>query len=85
MASLKSFAATDRFIAEIATPQIRPGYVLLVAHDGHVLYRNDNIVYHEQYQSTQDLSGFIQEDGYAVKRVAREFAQAVVSDMLESF
>jgi outer membrane lipopolysaccharide assembly protein LptE/RlpB len=59
--------------------------VLLVAHDGHVLYRNDNIVYHEQYQSTQDLSGFIQEDGYAVKRVAREFAQAVVSDMLESF
>src|SRR5579864_6491288 len=27
--SLKSFAASDRFIAEIATPQIRPGYVLL--------------------------------------------------------
>jgi DNA polymerase-3 subunit delta len=27
--SLKSFAPTDRFIAEIATPQIRPGYVLL--------------------------------------------------------
>ena len=59
--------------------------VLLLAHDGHVLYRNDNIVYHEQYQSTQDLSGFIQEDGYAVKRVAREFAHAIVSDMLESF
>jgi outer membrane lipopolysaccharide assembly protein LptE/RlpB len=59
--------------------------VLLVAHDGHVLYRNDTIVYHEQYQSTQDLTGFIQEDGYAVKRVAKDFAQAVVSDMLESF
>jgi DNA polymerase III subunit delta len=29
MASLKSFASTDRFIAEIATPQIKPGYVLL--------------------------------------------------------
>jgi outer membrane lipopolysaccharide assembly protein LptE/RlpB len=59
--------------------------VLLLAHDGHVLYRNDTVVYHEQYQSTQDLSGFIQEDGYAVKRVARDFAQSVVSDMLESF
>ena len=59
--------------------------VLLTAHDGHVLYRNDGFVYHEQYQSTQDLSGFIQEDGYAVTRVAREFAQAIVSDMLESF
>jgi outer membrane lipopolysaccharide assembly protein LptE/RlpB len=59
--------------------------VLLTAHDGHILYRNDSILYREQFQSTQDLSGFIQEDGYAVKRVAREFAQAIVSDMLESF
>jgi hypothetical protein len=59
--------------------------VLLTAHDGHVLYRNDGFVYHEQYQSTQDLSGFIQEDNKAVNRVAKDFAQAVVSDMLESF
>ena len=59
--------------------------VLLVAHDGRVLYRNDGITYHEQYQSTQDFSGFIQEDPKAVTRVARDFAQAVVSDMLESF
>jgi hypothetical protein len=59
--------------------------VVLTAHDGRVLYRNDSILYREQYQSTQDLSGFIQEDGYAVHRVAREFAQAIVSDMLESF
>ncbi len=29
MPALKSFASTDRFIAEIATPAIRPGYVLL--------------------------------------------------------
>jgi outer membrane lipopolysaccharide assembly protein LptE/RlpB len=59
--------------------------VLLTAHDGRVLYRNDSIIFREQYQSTEDLNGFIQEDGYAVHRVAREFAQTVVSDMLESF
>ena len=59
--------------------------VVLTGHEGHILYQNDAITYHEQYQSTQDLSGFIQEDGYAVKRVARDFAQSVVSDMLESF
>lgn len=59
--------------------------VVLTAHDGHVLYRNDSILYREQFQSTQDLSGFIQEDGYAVRRVASEFAHAIVSDMLESF
>jgi DNA polymerase III subunit delta len=29
MVSLKSFASTDRFIAEIATPTIKPGYVLI--------------------------------------------------------
>jgi len=29
MASLKSFASTDRFIAELATPAIKPGYVLI--------------------------------------------------------
>jgi outer membrane lipopolysaccharide assembly protein LptE/RlpB len=59
--------------------------VILTAHNGRVLYRNDSILYREQYQSTQDLSGFIQEDGYAVKRIAREFSHAIVSDMLESF
>jgi outer membrane lipopolysaccharide assembly protein LptE/RlpB len=59
--------------------------VALTAHDGHILYRNDSILYREQFQSTQDLSGFIQEDGYAVKRISRDFAQSIVSDMLESF
>ncbi len=29
MASLKSFASTDRFIEEIAAPSIKPGYVLI--------------------------------------------------------
>ena len=59
--------------------------VILTAHDGHTLYQNNAIVFREQYQSTQDLSGFIQEDSPAVRRVARDFAQAIVSDMLESF
>ncbi len=59
--------------------------VQLVAHDGTVLYRNDAFAWREQYQSTQDLSGFVQEDSAAVRRMGREFAKALVSDMLESF
>ncbi len=59
--------------------------VQLVAPNGTVLYRNDAMAWHEQYQSTQDLSGFVQEDGAAMRRAARAFAEAVVSDMLESF
>jgi outer membrane lipopolysaccharide assembly protein LptE/RlpB len=57
----------------------------LVAQDGTVLYSNDAMAWHEQYQSTQDLSGFVQEDGAAMRRVASAFAKALVSDMLESF
>ncbi len=59
--------------------------VLLTARDGRVLYRNDSLLYRAQFQSTQDLNGFIQEDPAAVRRVSRDFAQAVVSDILESF
>jgi hypothetical protein len=59
--------------------------VQLVAHDGTVLYKNDAFPWREQYQSTEDFSGFVQEDGDAVRRMAKDFAQAVVSDMLESF
>jgi outer membrane lipopolysaccharide assembly protein LptE/RlpB len=59
--------------------------VVLTARDGKILYQNDALAYREQYQSTQDLSGFIQEDGTAVRRMARDFAQTLVSNILESF
>lgn len=59
--------------------------VILTAQDGHVLYRNDHLSFHDQYQSTQEVNAFIQEDAPAVKRIARDFAQIVVSDLLSSF
>ena len=59
--------------------------VLTDTHTNRVLYENDALTYREQYQSTTDLNTFIQEDGAAVNRVARSFAAAVVSEMLESF
>lgn len=59
--------------------------VVLTARDGHQLYRNDSLLFREQYQSTQDVSGFIQEDGPAVQRLARDFAQTVVANITESF
>ncbi len=59
--------------------------VTLTAHDGRVLYRNDALAYHEQYQSTQDVTSFLQENGPAVQRLAHNFAQTLVSDILESF
>lgn len=59
--------------------------VILRARDGRILYENDAIPLREQYQSTQDLTLFIQEDSPAVQRLARDFAHNLVSDILESF
>ncbi len=59
--------------------------VVLTARDGRVLYRNDKISFREQFQSTQDLSAFIQEDGAAVARLSRDLAGQIVSEILNSF
>jgi hypothetical protein len=59
--------------------------VVLTSSDGTVLYRNDAFGWREQFQSTQDLNGSVQEDSAAVRRVAHDFGGALVSDMLESF
>ena len=53
--------------------------------DGRVLYENKNYTFRQQYQTTTDLTSFIQEDPAAVARLSRDFAQALVSDMLDSF
>jgi outer membrane lipopolysaccharide assembly protein LptE/RlpB len=59
--------------------------VVLNARDGHVLYQNNSLLFREQYQSTQDVSSFIQEDGPAIQRIAHDFAQTIVANLLESF
>lgn len=59
--------------------------VVLTGPGGEVLYRNDHFLFRSQYQETADLSSFVQEDSPAVERMARDFAQSLVSDLLESF
>jgi hypothetical protein len=57
--------------------------VTLTGRDGKVLYENKNYVYREQYQSTTDLPTFLEENPAAVERLSREFARALVADVLE--
>jgi outer membrane lipopolysaccharide assembly protein LptE/RlpB len=59
--------------------------VTLTDRAGRVLYQNDSLPFREQYQSTEDITTFIQEDSPAVRRIARDFAAAVVAAILESF
>lgn len=53
--------------------------------EGRLLYRNNAYTFREQYETTTDLTSFIQEDPAAVERLSRDFAQSFVGDMLESF
>lgn len=59
--------------------------VKLVDRNGKVLYQNGSYLFRQQYETTEDLATFIQEDSPAVQRLARDFARSVVSDILESF
>jgi outer membrane lipopolysaccharide assembly protein LptE/RlpB len=58
--------------------------VTLIAKSGAVLYRNDAFGWRDQFQSTQDLNGSVQEDSAAMRRLGRDFAPSLVSDILES-
>jgi outer membrane lipopolysaccharide assembly protein LptE/RlpB len=53
--------------------------------EGRSLYQNNAYIFRQQYETTSDLIAFIQEDPAAVERLSRDFAQAFVGDMLESF
>jgi hypothetical protein len=59
--------------------------VVVTDRDNRVLYRHTNYVFHEQYETTSDLASFLEEDSPAVQRLSRDFAQALVGDILESF
>jgi outer membrane lipopolysaccharide assembly protein LptE/RlpB len=59
--------------------------VTLSTRDGRVLYQNNNYVFRQQYQSTTDLPTFLEENPAAIDRLSRDFARALVADVLESF
>ena len=57
--------------------------VTLTGRDGNVLYQNKNYVFRQQYQSTTNLPTFFDESPAAEERLSREFARALVADVIE--
>jgi len=57
--------------------------VTLKDRSGKVLYENNNYVFRGQYQSTSDLPTFLDERPAAIDRLSRDFARALVADVLE--
>ena len=57
--------------------------VTLNDRDGKILYENKNYTFRQQYQSTANLANFFDESPAAEERLSREFARALVADVLE--
>lgn len=59
--------------------------VSLTDRQGKVLYQNPSYTFREQYQVSEELSSFFEEDSPAFQRLSREFARTLVSNVLEAF
>lgn len=59
--------------------------VSLLSRQGQVLYDNPSYLFREQYEVSRDPAAFFEEDSPAFQRLARDFAQTLVSNILEGF
>ena len=59
--------------------------VTLSDRDGKVLYQNPAFLFREQYEVSQDLTSFFEEDSPAFRRLSQDFARTLVSNILEGF
>lgn len=70
----------------VATVLVQVGLkVTLTDKKGKVLYDNPGYLFREQYQESSSLSSFFQEESPALQRLSRDFARALVSDVLENY
>ncbi len=59
--------------------------VSLTDRNGKVLYQNPSYLFREQYEVSQDLASFFEEDSPAFRRLSQDFARTLVSNILEGF
>src|ERR1700688_5215893 len=59
--------------------------VALTDRQGRVLYQNPSYLFGEQYEVSQDLPSFFEEDSPAFRRLSQDFARTLVSNILEGF
>jgi outer membrane lipopolysaccharide assembly protein LptE/RlpB len=59
--------------------------VSLTDREGKVLYQNPSYLFREQYEVSQDLASFFEEDTPAFRRLSQDFARTLVSNILEGF
>jgi outer membrane lipopolysaccharide assembly protein LptE/RlpB len=74
--------ATGRAASVLVVVSIK---VTLTDRNGKVLYQNPAFLFREQYELSQDLPSFFEEDSPAFRRLSQDFARTLVSNILEGF
>jgi outer membrane lipopolysaccharide assembly protein LptE/RlpB len=74
--------ATGRAASVLVVVSMR---VTLTDRNGKVLYQNPAYLFREQYEVSQDLASFFEEDSPAFRRLSQDFARTLVSNILEGF
>ncbi len=75
-------SATGRAATVLVVVSMR---VTLTDRQGKVLYQNPSYLFREQYEVSQDLASFFEEDTPAFRRLSQDFARTLVSNILEGF
>jgi outer membrane lipopolysaccharide assembly protein LptE/RlpB len=65
--------------------QVTADVQLVDAHSQKVLFSNSNYIFREQYQVSQSESGLFEEDQPALRRLSRDLARTLVTEILENF
>ncbi len=73
---------TGRVASVLITVNLK---VVLADRHGKVLYQNPAYLFREQYEVSQEVSSFFEEDSPALDRLSRDFARTLVSNILEGF
>jgi len=74
--------ATGRAASVLVVVSMR---VTLIDRNGKVLYQNPAYLFREQYEVSQDLASFFEEDSPAFRRLSQDFGRTLVSNILEGF
>lgn len=76
----------DTQTGRVETVQVVIGAsVTLSDRQGNVLFANPNYIFRDQYQLSQNIATFFQEETPTLDRMSRDFARTLVSNILEGY
>ncbi len=75
----------DKGRARVFEVQITAAVTVRDQHDNRVLYDNQNFIFRGEYEFANDPRNFFNEEDPAIMRIARSFAESIVSTLINGF